>query len=87
MVIAVDSLWCPVNWYFVFTDLKGDNDADDDTCKPLSQSEYNYLVWTTCAVFPGQPSPWYNPHIYLHYLPQHLLWLIVLLQQQGGKHL
>lgn len=28
------------------------NDADDDTCKPLSQCDYNYLVWTTCAAFP-----------------------------------
>ena len=35
------------------TGLKGDNDTDDDTCKPLSKSDYIHLVWTTCAEFPG----------------------------------
>ena len=40
-----------------YVGLKGDNDTDDGTCKPLSKSDYIHLVWTTCAEFPGQPLP------------------------------
>lgn len=41
----------------VSTGLKRGNDTDDGTCKQLSKSDYIYLVWTTCAEFPGQLLP------------------------------
>ena len=48
---------CVTVWLHLAIGLNGDNDTDDDTCKPLSKSDYIYLVWTTCAEFPGQSLP------------------------------
>ena len=43
--------------FLLTTGLKEGNDTDNEACKPLSDSDYIYLVWTTCAEFLGQPLP------------------------------